>query len=100
MTPIVRVRYERASVIVCRCLLTACTYIKSVNAEGRQAVALHEELFGRLHTALEAKDVLQGIAFKVRPFVLRLHALEEVFDLLTCGGRCEGFAPDDGQQLG
>ena len=44
-------------------------YIKSVNAEGRQAVALHEELFGRLHTALEAKDVLQGIAFKVRSLV-------------------------------
>ena len=75
-------------------------YIKGVNAEGRQAVALHEELFGRLHTALEAKDVLQGIAFKVRPLVFRFHALEEVFDLFRCGGRCEGFPLDDGQQLG
>ena len=100
MTPIVRVRYERASVIVCGCLLTACMYIKGVNAEGRQAVALHEELFGRLHTALEAKDMLQGIAFKVRSLLFRLHALEEVFDLLRRGGRCEGFPPDDGQQLG
>ena len=57
-------------------------YIKGVNAEGRQAVALHEVLFGRLHTALEAKDVLQGIAFKVRSLVLRSDALEEVLNLL------------------
>ncbi len=71
-----------------------------MNAEGRQAVALHEELFGRLHAALEAENVLQGIAFKVRPLVIRFHALEEVFDLLRCGGRCEGLPPDDGQQLG
>ena len=63
-------------------MLTSCMYIKGVNAEGRQAVALHEVLFGRLHTALEAKDVLQGIAFKVRSLVLRFHALEEVLNLL------------------
>ena len=71
-----------------------------MNAEGREAVALHEELFGRLHTALEAENVLQGIAFKVGPLVFRFHALEEVFDLLRCGRRCEGLPPDNGQQFG
>ena len=75
-------------------------YTTSVGAEGCQTVALHEKLFGRLHTALEAKDVLQGIAFEVRSLVVRLHALEEVFDLLRCGGCCEGLPPDYGQQFG
>ena len=61
-------------------------YTTSVGAEGCQTVALHEKLFGRLHTALEAKDVLQGIAFEVRSLVVGLNALEEVFDLVRCGG--------------
>ena len=81
-------------------MCTACSTHKRIDAEWRQMIALHKELLGRLNTALEAKHVLQSIAFKVRSLLLRLHPLEEILDLLRCGGRCEGFPPDYGQQLG